>query len=114
MFLTEEQKDKILTTLGYPNQPRERENSVLSQAYTLAAYSRAIAIVDVELPEIEAELRSIRPNYMAQQVGGTTVNFVQQRALLLADKSRLLQELAQLVGVSLVAKLPSPSIVSYW
>lgn len=119
-LFTETQIETILLKLGYPV---SRSTLEVTYKSTLALHLQGEypqVIVDevdsilTQLVEIETLLQSLRPDYLAQQVGNLRVSFAQQRSLLLADKSRLLKDLSKAVGLPLASKLPSASIVSYW
>lgn len=114
-YLTPLQVEQVTTLLGYGS-VAHRIDPYLKEGYLETVVQR-VELILTELTEIDEQLKALRPDSMAQSVAGMQLNFPQHRALLRADASNLLKELAQILGIPILfnkyATAPK-AIVSYW
>ncbi|HEY9699097.1 MAG TPA: hypothetical protein V6D10_17685 [Trichocoleus sp.] len=114
-YFTATQVEQITTILGYASAPHLIAPQ-LANSYLSAAVERVAQIL-IDLAEIDAQLKALRPDSMAESVAGMQLNFPKHRALLKSDASDLLKELAQVLGIPLLSKKYAGSAratVSYW
>lgn len=113
---TSDQQDQLRAMLGYAAASSLLVNELQEERSTYVI-NRAIDLVD-ELAAIDAQLTAARQDSMARSVGRLRLSYTQHVAHLKGEGSRLLEELSQMLGISILynkyTKGQPISIRSYW